>query len=197
MEVQRNLIGKLDVLWIECPKCGSAGRYQLPLLVAQYLRDPNVDPIDWVERIPFAETRNYVERVIENLQVYRTRFAKGVRAEAAGLQRCRITKVLGKDHSLQSMQIPSMGLNSRCNRGAQHGSGFPLGSIPLAGARQPSGPTRSPILRTLRRGRSGIIQRGTIAFANSPQARRSVLSLEWGLSFDSLTMVGNQPKRFF
>jgi hypothetical protein len=37
-------------------------------------RDPKIDPVDWVERIPLAETRNYVERVIENLQVYRTQF---------------------------------------------------------------------------------------------------------------------------
>src|SRR6266699_3937930 len=37
-------------------------------------RDPNVDPIDWVERIPFSETRNYVQRILENLQVYRVRF---------------------------------------------------------------------------------------------------------------------------
>ncbi len=37
-------------------------------------RDPNVDPIDWVERIPFSETRNYVQRVIENVHVYRVRF---------------------------------------------------------------------------------------------------------------------------
>lgn len=36
-------------------------------------RKPGVDPIDWVERIPFSETRNYVQRVMENLQVYRTR----------------------------------------------------------------------------------------------------------------------------
>jgi soluble lytic murein transglycosylase len=40
-------------------------------------RDPNVDAIDWVERIPFAETRNYVQRVMENLQVYRVRFEAG------------------------------------------------------------------------------------------------------------------------
>lgn len=40
-------------------------------------RDPNVDAIDWVERIPFSETRNYVERVMENLQIYRARFATG------------------------------------------------------------------------------------------------------------------------
>jgi soluble lytic murein transglycosylase len=37
-------------------------------------RDPNVDPVDWVERIPISETRNYVQRVMENLQVYRARF---------------------------------------------------------------------------------------------------------------------------
>jgi soluble lytic murein transglycosylase len=27
--------------------------------------------INWIEKIPFAETRNYVQRVIENLQIYR------------------------------------------------------------------------------------------------------------------------------
>ncbi|GAC1332547.1 MAG: lytic transglycosylase domain-containing protein [Beijerinckiaceae bacterium] len=37
-------------------------------------RDPKVDPIDWIERIPFTETRNYVQRVMENLTVYRARF---------------------------------------------------------------------------------------------------------------------------
>ncbi|MFD0938044.1 lytic transglycosylase domain-containing protein, partial [Methylobacterium trifolii] len=36
-------------------------------------RKAEVDVIDWVERIPFTETRNYVQRVMENLQVYRTR----------------------------------------------------------------------------------------------------------------------------
>ncbi|HZC57917.1 MAG TPA: transglycosylase SLT domain-containing protein [Xanthobacteraceae bacterium] len=34
-------------------------------------RDLKVDPIDWIERIPISETRNYVQRVIENMQVYR------------------------------------------------------------------------------------------------------------------------------
>jgi soluble lytic murein transglycosylase len=36
-------------------------------------RKGDVDVIDWVERIPFTETRNYVQRVMENLQVYRSR----------------------------------------------------------------------------------------------------------------------------
>jgi soluble lytic murein transglycosylase len=38
-------------------------------------RAGGVDPIDWIERIPFGETRNYVERVLENAQVYRGRLA--------------------------------------------------------------------------------------------------------------------------
>jgi len=38
-------------------------------------RSRSVDVVDWVELIPFAETRNYVQRVMENLQVYRHRLA--------------------------------------------------------------------------------------------------------------------------
>lgn len=40
-------------------------------------RDPKVDPVDWVERIPLSETRNYVQRVMENVLVYRARFEGG------------------------------------------------------------------------------------------------------------------------
>ena len=36
-------------------------------------RTGEVDPVDWVEMIPFSETRNYVMRVLENQQVYRAR----------------------------------------------------------------------------------------------------------------------------
>ena len=38
-------------------------------------RDTGTDPIDWIERIPFGETRNYVQRVLENTQVYRNLLA--------------------------------------------------------------------------------------------------------------------------
>jgi soluble lytic murein transglycosylase len=53
----------------------NAGRGRVDKWVAQYgdPRDPRVDAADWVERIPFAETRNYVQRVMENLQIYRAR----------------------------------------------------------------------------------------------------------------------------
>ena len=36
-------------------------------------RGGRVDPIDWVERIPFDETRDYVQKVMANLQAYRSR----------------------------------------------------------------------------------------------------------------------------
>jgi soluble lytic murein transglycosylase len=52
-------------------------------------RDPNVDAVDWVERIPFAETRNYVQRVMENLQVYRVRFDASATASSDFDQRFR------------------------------------------------------------------------------------------------------------
>ena len=38
-------------------------------------RSGATDPIDWIEEIPFSETRNYVQRVLENAQIYRNRLA--------------------------------------------------------------------------------------------------------------------------
>ena len=48
-----------------------------PKRVARWMRefgDPRteaVDAIDWIESIPFTETRNFVQRVLESMQVYR------------------------------------------------------------------------------------------------------------------------------
>ncbi|CAA7623478.1 Soluble lytic murein transglycosylase and related regulatory protein [Candidatus Terasakiella magnetica] len=39
-------------------------------------RDPKVDVVDWIEMIPFTETRNYVQRVMESVAVYRRRLGK-------------------------------------------------------------------------------------------------------------------------
>jgi len=38
-------------------------------------RNGAVDPLDFIEQIPFSETRNYVQRVLENTEVYRNRLA--------------------------------------------------------------------------------------------------------------------------
>jgi soluble lytic murein transglycosylase len=42
-------------------------------------RDSKIDPIDWIERIPLSETRNYVQRILENMQVYRARIGNDSR----------------------------------------------------------------------------------------------------------------------
>lgn len=61
----------------------NAGRGSVRKWLARYgdPRDPKIDAVDWVERIPFSETRNYVQRIMENVQVYRTRFGGGTRLQ--------------------------------------------------------------------------------------------------------------------
>ena len=34
-------------------------------------REPSIAMVDWIQMIPFTETRIYVQRVMENLQIYR------------------------------------------------------------------------------------------------------------------------------
>ena len=59
-----------------------AGYNAGPGRVRQWVRqfgDPRtkkVDPIDWIERIPFTETRGYVHKIMESIQVYRSRLKK-------------------------------------------------------------------------------------------------------------------------
>jgi len=56
----------------------NAGPTRVQAWVEQ-LGDPrnwDVDPIDWVESIPYPETRNYVQRVMENLTVYQSRLRR-------------------------------------------------------------------------------------------------------------------------
>ena len=40
-------------------------------------RSDSVDPVDWIEAIPFRETQTYVMRVAESLPIYRARLGKG------------------------------------------------------------------------------------------------------------------------
>lgn len=61
---------------------GAAGYNAGPGRARQWIRefgdprDPKVDPIDWIERIPIQETREYVGKVLANIQMYRARLGQ-------------------------------------------------------------------------------------------------------------------------
>jgi soluble lytic murein transglycosylase len=76
-----NLFGGYNGSYILTFAGYNAGRGRVRQWIAAYgdPRDPRVDPVDWVERIPISETRNYVARIMENLQVYRARFGGGTK----------------------------------------------------------------------------------------------------------------------
>ncbi|MCP3444817.1 lytic transglycosylase domain-containing protein [Bradyrhizobium sp. CCGUVB14] len=61
----------------------NAGRGSVKKWIDRYgdPRESKIDAVDWVELIPFSETRNYVQRIMENLQVYRARFGGGTRLQ--------------------------------------------------------------------------------------------------------------------
>lgn len=57
----------------------NAGPKRVPEWIGRYgdPRGQSIDTIvDWIERIPFPETRNYVQRVIENYEVYKARLGQ-------------------------------------------------------------------------------------------------------------------------
>ena len=45
-------------------------------------RSSGVDMVEWIERIPFTETRNYVQRVLENAVVYDLMYPQQARSPA-------------------------------------------------------------------------------------------------------------------
>ena len=71
------LLSRFNGSYIMTAAAYNAGASRPARWVQEY-GDPRrgeIDPIDWIEFIPFSETRNYVQRVLENTQVYRARVA--------------------------------------------------------------------------------------------------------------------------
>lgn len=71
------LIARFNGSYIMAAAAYNAGARR-PLGWIEDYGDPRrgeIDPVDWVEFIPFSETRNYVQRVLENTQVYRHRLS--------------------------------------------------------------------------------------------------------------------------
>ncbi|MBT5457301.1 MAG: lytic transglycosylase domain-containing protein [Rhodospirillaceae bacterium] len=75
----RDMIDKFSGSYVLAVAAYNAG----PNAVRRWLRrngDPRNgidDPIDWIELIPYRETRDYVQRVMGNLQIFRNRLKPG------------------------------------------------------------------------------------------------------------------------
>lgn len=70
-----DLLDQWDGSYILAAVSYNAGPHRAKQWIKKYgdPRSGEIDAIDWVEKIPFSETRNYVMRVMENMQVYRAR----------------------------------------------------------------------------------------------------------------------------
>ncbi len=79
----KDLLDGLGGSWVLTIAGYNAGKARVLGWATKYgdPRDAKVDAIDWIETIPFDETRNYVMRVLENYLVY-----KGRRGEALNPQ---------------------------------------------------------------------------------------------------------------
>jgi soluble lytic murein transglycosylase len=71
----RELLGQFNGSLILAVAAYNAGITAVQSWIQKYgdPRQPGVDLIDWVEKIPYAETRNYVQRVLENYGYYSQR----------------------------------------------------------------------------------------------------------------------------
>ncbi len=74
----RSLIEKYEGSYPLAIAAYNAGPHNVDKWIKRYGNPTqnDVDLIDWIERIPFGETRNYVQRVLENLTIYRTLISK-------------------------------------------------------------------------------------------------------------------------
>ena len=70
-----HLLDRFDGSYVMVLAAYNAGPHRVYRWIEEYgdPRAKDVDPVDWVELIPFSETRNYVMRVMENMHVYRHR----------------------------------------------------------------------------------------------------------------------------
>ncbi|MDJ0683127.1 MAG: lytic transglycosylase domain-containing protein [Alphaproteobacteria bacterium] len=80
--------------------------------------DRNGDPrlgvheaLDWIEQIPFSETRNYVQRVLENITIYRTRLTDRPAAlsftSGGVIPRARVVATLAEEAERKTVPPPA------------------------------------------------------------------------------------------
>jgi len=93
------LLGRYGRSYLLAAAAYNAGPSRVDRWIKRYGRPGRgLSPVDWIEQIPFGETRNYVRRVLANVLVYRTRLGGGKLAPTldrtwrapTGKDRCKI-----------------------------------------------------------------------------------------------------------
>ncbi len=94
------LLRKYDRSYLLASAAYNAGPSRVDRWINRYGQpDRDVNAVDWIEQIPFGETRNYVRRILSNVLVYRTRLGGGKLASTptttwrppVGKKRCKVT----------------------------------------------------------------------------------------------------------
>lgn len=96
-------LARFDGSYILTMAAYNAGPHRVKKWLKDYgdPRKGEIDPIDWVESIPFKETRNYVQRVLENKQVYQNRMA-------GQNQPLQIAEDLVRSNSKKRLRLPAI-----------------------------------------------------------------------------------------
>lgn len=73
-----HLLARFDRSYLLAAAAYNAGPTRVKRWIRKFgLPGRRISPVDWIESIPFGETRNYVRRVLANVQVYRARLGGG------------------------------------------------------------------------------------------------------------------------
>lgn len=77
-EYLSQMAGRFDGNVVMMAAAYNAGPARPPKWISEYgdPRSGRIDIVDWIEMVPFRETRNYIMRVTESLPVYRARLGK-------------------------------------------------------------------------------------------------------------------------
>lgn len=82
-----DLLDRFDGSYILALAGYNAGPHRAARWIDDYgdPRDVDIDPVDWIESIPFDETRNYVQRILEALVIYRQKLGRRANEPAISL----------------------------------------------------------------------------------------------------------------
>ena len=90
-----HLVKRYEGSYLLAAAAYNAGPARVARWIARYGHpDRDIDPVDWIESVPFGETRNFLRRVLANVTVYRARLGlNGLAATPAVAWRAAGSKI--------------------------------------------------------------------------------------------------------